>query len=175
MLGPSSLALTMALASGITGAGLVVIGDDAIDTHLAGGSDFIDRGDTAIDRDQKIDLPFFGFLKAVLGDAVALDKTIGKIVRYRGAKAVQDEEHQSRAGDAIDIVIAVDHDLFVGLEGLNDTIDRDIHLGHHEGIEEIGKIGIEEFIGCEDWIEHTARHQVFGRRFRGYSVPEPAS
>ena len=66
--------------------------------------------------------------------AVTFEQAVGNVITGLDAEIAQQPDQQSRTGCSIDVVIAVDGDLFTGDDRLRQTIGRDVHVAESRRI-----------------------------------------
>src|SRR5689334_21006268 len=91
---------------------LVVIGDDQF--HAAAGEGFglVNCSDAAIDADNQLGAVFDELSQRFGVEAVAFFQSLGNVVVHIAAQQRDGVPENRGGGDAIDVVIAVDHNFF---------------------------------------------------------------
>ena len=98
---------------------VVVIGDDQINAELSCDLGFFDRRDAAVDADDDVGALGRERFDGLGVEAVALFESVGDVGPDVGVRAADGHEgvvEDRRGGDAVDVVVAIDHDLLAGLE-----------------------------------------------------------
>ncbi len=152
----------------------VVVGDDEVAASGLGFAGGNGGGDAAVDADDEIVL-VGEFGDGVAVEAVALFEAVGEVGGEAnvGLECVKQVPEDGGGGDAVDVVIGVDDDGLVALEGVEDASRGLVEVGHEGGIVEIAERGVEEAgigdaAGGEDAIGEGLTR---GRRF-GIGRPE---
>ena len=90
----------------------MVIGHNHLDTGFLGASDFLQRGNAVIHRDDQLDPGEYDHFHRLHRKAVALIEALRDIIADIGALALQIFIQQHRCGNAVTIVIAENKDFF---------------------------------------------------------------
>ena len=93
----------------------MVIGHNHLDTGFLGASDFLQRGNAVIHRDDQLDPGGYDHFHRLHRKAVALIEALRDIIANIGALALQIFIQQHRCGNAVTIVIAENKDFFAVL------------------------------------------------------------
>ena len=118
------------------GGELVMVHDDAVHAVLAQLCHLCQRGGAAVQRDEQVRL---SKLLVVLRDAVVAEAVALLHARREeevGVEPVglQNEVHQRHRCHAIDIIVAVEHDLLFFVHGPQDALHGGTHLRQDGGI-----------------------------------------
>jgi hypothetical protein len=124
----------------------VVIGNNKFQAEAFGLQGFVDAGDSTIDGDDHLDAEFGERAEGVGIEAVAFFEAVGDMEVRPSAEELEDAHEDGGAGDAVDIVIAIDADGASRGDGGEDAID-----GVGDAREEVG--GVK---AAEGAIEETA-------------------
>ena len=125
----------------------VMVADDEI--HAFGlRIDNLFRGlDTAVEGDDEPHALAGGEVDTLDRDAVAFGIAVGDVEGQVFMPDLAQELVNQRDGRAaIDVVVAVDHDLLSVAYGAFDPFDRLVHILHQEGIVEVREVGFKEFL-----------------------------
>ena len=112
----------------------MVVTDDEIDAERVGVLHLIDRFDTAVECDDEGAAFLFGGVDSFGRDTIALGVTVGDIIDEVVRLGLEEGVHECDRRGAVHIVIAIDHDPFVGIDGLTETIHSGSHVLHKEGV-----------------------------------------
>jgi len=128
---------------------IVMIGDDEIDAALSvlcEGAGWLDSGDAAVDRDDDLCAAVGEGTEGFGVDSVAFFDAMGDVGAdvCGGFKAFEGVVEDAGGGDSVDVVIAVDDDLLVVAEGVDESLGAGIDAGHEAGVVEVGELGFEE-------------------------------
>ena len=123
---------------------LVVIGDDQLQAELAGQGGLFHGGDAAIDRDQHRRLAVAPGADGLDVQPISFLDAMGHIVADLGPQHLQTEPEDRRAGNAVDVIVAVDHDPPPGDNRLVHEPHRLGAAGQKLRIAQRRKLGIEE-------------------------------
>src|SRR5438874_6731332 len=92
---------------------LVMIGDNQVDAFFARDICGADRGDATVDGDDELCLPFVAEGSDRLRvQAVAFVDAVGDVVLDLTAEKLDRMPEDGGRGDAVDVIVAVDDDLF---------------------------------------------------------------
>ncbi len=122
----------------------VVVGDDQVEPDLAAEARLLDRRDAVVDRDDDLDPLLLGAAEAVDLETVAILHAIGDMHRDLGPERAEDVEKHGRAGVSVDVVIGVEEDRILLIDGARETFDRPFHVGEQHGVMEVGERRLEE-------------------------------
>ncbi len=126
----------------------VVVDNDEVDTTGGEPGGFFVRGSAAIESDDEGGLAAGeDAVESVAAEPVALgfaqrEKPAG-VEPERGEKAMKDGER----GDAIDVIVAVEHDVFAALDGQRQAPGGRFEAGRVERVGQGGEAGVEEVFG----------------------------
>ena len=107
-----------------------MVGDDQVHAQPPGGFGRSEGADAHVHADDEPDARGGGPLDDVVAHVVAVADAV-RNVKFRGAAAELDgglEDYD--CGGAIDVVVAVDQDRFLVLDGGFDPVDGRLHAGH---------------------------------------------
>ena len=127
----------------------MVVTDDEVDPTLVGIVDAFVGLDAAVEGDDQLEAIFGGIVDAFEGDAVAFLIAVGDVkldfllLEERLEIGV---DHRYGRG-AVNIVIAVNQQLFIVVDGLQHAVDSLVHVLHEERIMQLGERGTEESLG----------------------------
>ena len=126
---------------------LVMVGDDQLQAEAAGGLGLGHAGDAAVDRDHDRRAPG-GDLGQGLGvEAVALFEPVRHVDFDGAAGQLQGLLEDGGAGDAVDVVVAVDADLAPAAGGVEQAVGGLAHAGQQVGRVQADERGVEEAAG----------------------------
>ena len=117
---------------------LVVVGDDEVDAELSAQLRLVVGRDSAVHRDDQIDLLAAELADGDLVEAVALLEPRRDVGDDPRADALEKVSQQGGRGDAVDVIVAEDGDLFPPGNGQTDAVGRGFHVLHQEGRVERG-------------------------------------
>ena len=126
----------------------VVIDDDEVDAAGREPGGFLVRTGPAVERDNKGGLPGGeDAVESVAAQAVAFglaerEEPTG-LESERGKEAVEDGE----GGDAIDVIVAVEDDIFAAFDGEGDPAGGGFKSGRSQRIRQRGEARVEEVVG----------------------------
>jgi len=130
------------------GSGLVVVGDQDIQTVLEGVVDLFMGLDPAVHGHHKGGVFLYCPLDALEGDAIALFKTVWNIGDDPCcAQFLEVTIEQGQGGDPVYIVIPVDEDGFPALNGLGQPLDGYFQSRDLEGVGQVFIGGMEKGMG----------------------------
>ena len=142
---------------------LVMVGDDQIHAELAGHVGGLERRDAAIDGDENARARLGQGAHRLAVEAVAFLDPMGDIEIDLGAEQGQQLPEDGDAGDAVDVVVAVDGDLLFLLDGLAQAGDGRLDPRHMGRPDQLGQLRLQEHValgGLRDpAIEQHLRHQ----------------
>ena len=147
-----------------------MIADDEIDATLLGIGDFFDGFDAAVQDDDEAHTGFIGVVDAAFRHPVPLFVTIGDIVVDVAVIATDEPIDQCHGGDAVNVIVAVDHDALLAGDGEVEAFDRHLHIVHEERVVQVGELRAEESAcrgGCVDaaFAEHAPEDGVHAQFF----------
>ena len=87
-----------------------MVGDDQLYAAFGGQLGFLDRGDAAVNRDDGMGSLGRKFLDRRDVETVSFFEPVGHIVSHLGLGLSEQLKQNSHAGDAIHVVVAVEHD-----------------------------------------------------------------
>ncbi len=129
---------------GESGGEFVVVGDDDVNVMAAGEGDGFEGGAAAVDGDEEICAVVDGGLDGVAVEAVAFIDAVGDVGMDIGGGGGEGVPEHGGAGDAIDVVVAVEGDFFLVADGGGDAVGGDVDVGEEGRGGEIFELGIEE-------------------------------
>ncbi len=127
--------------------GLVVIGDDAVDPQAPGVVHLGVGGYAAVHRQEQAGPAAPGLVDSGLGQAVTVARPVGKEAGDLRAELGQSPVEEGGAGDAVDVVVAVDHDGAAGADRLLQALHGRLHPGHQERVVQVVQRGGQEYPG----------------------------
>ncbi len=133
----------------------------------------------AVDGDEELGSGFDELADGVGVEAVAFVDAVGDVVIDVGSGGFEGVPEHGGAGDAVDVVVAIEGDFFVGADGVNDAIGGGVHVGEEIGGEEVFEFGVEEgggggFRGGEAAVDEDAGDEGgvgVGWRCRRLGIP----
>jgi hypothetical protein len=126
---------------------MVMIADDDVNAVLSQMRDELDLGDATISRDQERKSLVFEALDHGLAEAVP-SLTIREVnLDPVSPKRPQRFIKQRGAGDAVNVEIPLDEDLFAVAQGAVNALDGLADAAQLPGRVQICSVGIEEFLG----------------------------
>src|SRR5690606_14375703 len=126
-------------------------------------------------------------INSLKGDAVAFNIAVGDIISYIGVDRFQEIIHQGYGCGSVHIVIAINQNIFIVLNGFPDYVDGFVHILHQKGVVEVFQFGSEKILGRVigfnsslrqdygqwerqfDFVEEFTQNRDFGFRFE-YSL-----
>ena len=139
--------------------GHVVVADDEIDAALLGVGNFVDRFDAAVQDDDESHPGFGGIVDAALRHPVTLIVAVGDVVVDVVVVVTDEPVDQGHRSDAVDVIVAVDHDALLAKDGLVEAFDGDLHVVHEERVVQIGELRPEESACFGSGVDATlAKH-----------------
>ncbi len=119
-----------------------MIDDDYIDACIMRHAQRLMRHRAAIDGDDQARTFLAQFDQRLARRAVSFEQSIGNVIAGLHAEIAQQPDQQRGTGRAIDIVIAVDGDLFAGKDSLCDPVRRGVHIAKKRRIgQEVAQCG----------------------------------
>ena len=112
----------------------MVVTHDEIDMFAIGISDFIHCFDTAVECDDQTAPFLFGSVDTLSGDTVPFGITVRDIVDQIIRLGTQERIHQRNRRGTVHIVVPIDHDTLIGVDGSAETINGRSHVPHQERI-----------------------------------------
>ena len=143
---------------------LMMVGDDDVHAQLSGARHFVPRRDAAVDGDQQAHAGGGELFDRRRPRARTLGETVRQARAHVGAKLVEDALQKKGRRDAVGVVVAVDGDGFVALQGLVDARASRRHARHRVGVVD-AEVGVQEGAGIlrvdespahEDLRQHLA-------------------
>ena len=114
--------------------GVVVVGDDEIDAEVPGELGFGNGRHTAVDRHDDL-RPIGGELaEGRRVQAVALLIAVRDVRAHRDPEVPECADEDGRAGDAVDVVVAIDDDALAGGERTVDPVDGPVEVQHRRTV-----------------------------------------
>ena len=113
----------------------VMVGDHPVDAHLRAGRHFVHAAHAAVHGDDQARIAGgLQLLDAVQVQAVAIRKAVGDEEGHLGAELLQGPYQQGRGGDPVHVIVAVDHDAFMGFDGPADADHGRVHTRQQVGV-----------------------------------------
>jgi hypothetical protein len=112
----------------------VVIRDDDLQAEPAGLSDFLDRGDPAIDGEDEAAAVLRQAGKRLAAQPVALLEAARQVPGGVGAELAQDEHGEGGRGDPVRVVVPVDADALPRRDRPLDRLAGTGHVAEQEGV-----------------------------------------
>ena len=110
----------------------MVVGDDQVDPQRSGPIGGIDRGHVAVDGNDNAAPHLLGALDAASLESVSVVDAVRHEVVDVGAKGTQRHQQHNRAGDSVDVVVAVDDDSLATADRDQQAVDGCFHLREFE-------------------------------------------
>lgn len=166
-------------------AGRVVIDDHDLDPALAEPADRIDRGGAVVDRDDQAGAAASHRLERAFREGVAVLDAVRQEDLGRVAEQPQKPPEQRAAGDAVDVVIAVDQDRAAGGEGALEggggglELGQTLRLGHagqartqeRAGLLGVARTAVDEHLGGQRLELQQAAQALARPRVVALQVP----
>ncbi len=112
----------------------MVIDHDDVEAGAGGGGERRMGGDAAIDGDDDAGALFLQLQQRRFVRPVAFALPIRNIRDAAAAGRGNEPAQQRRGGRAVDIVVAEDRNGLAALDGLDETLNRAVHILEHRGI-----------------------------------------
>ena len=150
--------------------GNVVVADDEIDATLLGIGDFFDGLDATVQDDDEAHTGFGGIVDTAFRHPVTFFVAVGDVVVDVAVIATDESIDQCHGGDAVDVIVTVDHDALLARDGEVEAFDRHLHIVHEERVVQVGELRAEESAcggGCVDTTlaEHAPEDGVHAQFF----------
>ena len=113
---------------------LVMVGDDDLHAELARERDLLVRGDARVHGYHQARAASVQLLHRLPRQTVALAQTVRDIIFTGCARRAQVIDQRAGRGDAVDIVVSVDHDALAALDRAANDTDRPVHVVHGERV-----------------------------------------
>ena len=127
--------------------GLVMIGDDELDTQLLGGERFACAGDAAVDGNDERGAGILELRERFVADAVSVVEPAGQVIADIAAEQLEAAIDERGGGHAVGVVIAVDDDAAAGFDCAKNAIDRLRNARQLVGIAQAAEPRIEKTAG----------------------------
>ena len=139
------------------GLALVVIGDDHVHADGLGVLGLLQGGDAAVHGDEQTD-PFCPeTVQRGTVEAVAFLVAVGNIAHALEALAAQIVGDQTGGGDAVHIIVAINSDRLLLLDGASQAPDSLGHALHLHGIMQTGKPTVQQLPGLRQSADAAKR------------------
>ncbi len=122
----------------------MVISDDQVQTNFTGMTASLEIADAAVHRDHQGVTVMAGLVKDVALHSVAVLKAMRDMIADVPAQHLEGPFQNHGRGDSIDIVVAVDQDLFTIFDGGTQAVNHRPHVLHEKGIVQIGDGRVEK-------------------------------
>ena len=127
---------------------LVMVGDDDLHAKLARERDLLVRGDARVHGYHQARAASVQLLHRLPRQAVALAQTVRDIIFTGCARRAQVIDQRAGRGDAVDIVVSVDHDALAALDRAANDTDRPVHVVHGERVVQTAALTAEKRPCC---------------------------
>ena len=125
----------------------VVVADDEIHALLLRIDNLLGGLDTAVEGDDQPDALAGRQVDTLDRDSVALGVAVGDVEHQVLVPDLPQELVDQRHGrTAVDVVVAVDHDLLLLAHGTRHALDRPVHILHQERIVQVGEARPKELL-----------------------------
>ena len=128
--------------------GHMMVADDEVDALLFGIGYLVDGFDATVEDDNELHALLLGIVYTFLAYAIAFVIAVGDIVFDVGIKLQQKLIDQRYGCTPIYVVIAIHENTLLAAHGIVESVYGDVHVLHQERIDEVGKLGAEESLGC---------------------------
>ena len=125
----------------------MVVADDEVDAFLLGIGYLIDCLDTAIQHDDELDTSLVCIIHSFHGHSITFLVSVGDVVVDVGIELLEELVDQCYGRSAIHIIVTIHQYAFLPSHSFVQTIDRDVHIPHQEGVVQLVELGTEEFLG----------------------------
>ena len=125
----------------------VMVGDDQVHAQPPGGLGRSESPDAHVHADDEPDARRGGLLDDVVAHVVAVADAVRNMEFRRTAAELDGGLEDYDCGGAIDVVVAVDEDRLLVLDGGFDPVNRRLHTGHEVWRVQVSKFGIKETFG----------------------------
>ena len=133
----------------------MVVTNDKVHAQAICILDFIDRFDTAVERNDKTATILFGRIDTFGGNTISLRIAVRNIIDEVVRLGAQERIHECDSRRTIHIIIAIDHDSLMVIYRRTQSIDRRSHISH------------------EEWVMQAMRAQGFIRDSDGvFQIPQ---
>ncbi len=123
---------------------LVVVGDNDLHAKLPRERDLLVRRDARIHRDHQARAPAVKLLHRLPRQTVALAQAVRDIIFARSALSAQVIDQRAGRGDAVNIVVAVDHNALASRERAAYHLDRLVHVAHQMRVVQAAPVAAEK-------------------------------
>ena len=127
--------------------GQMMIGDDDVQSLIAGPNQRLVCGDAAIDANDQLVAFVRCFLQRVLPNAVTFGKAMRHVIAGRRAQHAQRSQKHRRARRAIDVIVAVNQNRFLIVNRAQQALHRVCHAPHQKWIVKLIKTRIKKSSG----------------------------
>jgi len=146
----------------------MMIQDDRVDAPFAQPVDGFNGSRAAIHGEEQRHRKFLqAILHAVAAQAVAFVHAVRQITMHRPAEAAEDFREQGGGGDAVDVVVAEDHERFAAVARLEQPLDGGAHIREQKGIAELFQARLKK-AGDERRVAESAIQQALGEQGRNF-------
>ena len=139
-----------------------MITDDEFHAALPGIIHFLHRFDTAIEGYDQAETIFSSKINALDGDPISFAVAIGYIKIDFFMQLFQEGIYQGDSCSAIDIIIAVNHDLLTVCQRFFNTRNSFVHIFHQEGVVQVFELRSEIRL-CRIIARHVPLRQQIGQ------------
>ena len=112
----------------------MVVADDEVDMLLIGVRDLIYGFYTAVERDDQGTSFLLGGVDTFGGDTITFGVAVGNIIDEVIRLCAKEGVHQRHGRGTIDIIVTIDHNALVGINGAAEPVYRCAHVAHQERI-----------------------------------------
>ena len=127
--------------------GKMMVGDDQVDAQPPGGFGRGEGADAHVHADDELDAGGGGALDDVVAHVVAVADAVRNMKVSRAAAQLNRGFEDDDRGGAVDVVVAIDQDLFFVLDRGFDPVDGGLHAGHQIGRMQMRERGRQETLG----------------------------
>ena len=124
-----------------------MVGDDQVHAQPPGGLGRSESPDAHVHADDEPDARSGGLLDDVVAHVVAVADAVRNMEFRRAAAELDGGLEDDDCGGAIDVVVAVDEDRLLVLDGGFDPVNGRLHTGHQVGRVQVSECGSQETFG----------------------------
>ena len=139
--------------------GQVMVTDDDVHTLGTGIADFINGLDAAVEGDDEAEAILGGPIQGLDGQSVTLIVAVRDIIVEILGEPPEEGVDQGDGGGAIDIIVTVNQDLLLAVDGFAQPFDRFVHVLHQERIVERLQAGTEKGAGLLEGFDAALDQQ----------------
>ena len=124
----------------------VVVAHDGVDAHLSRRCKGVKIFGPAVQGDQHRAPRHLGAFHPFGRDPVSFAVAHGDVGNHGNLEPSEERRHHGHRRGAVDVVVAVHHDAFLALDGLQDAGHSFVHVLHQKRIVELLAVGVEEVV-----------------------------